>query len=77
LYPVDCTTGGGFPRAGTRTREQCGWLKDKYGVSWQIVPRVLLDLIDDPDPDKAQRATAAMLRMKRIDIAEIRRAHAG
>ncbi|MDT0447729.1 VOC family protein [Streptomyces hesseae] len=46
----------------------CGWLKDKYGVSWQIVPRVLMELVGDPDPVKSQRAMRAMLGMKKIDI---------
>ena len=52
----------------------CGWLKDKYGVSWQIVPTILNELIRDPDPGKAQRAMKAMLGMKKIDIAELKRA---
>ncbi len=54
---------------------QCGWLKDKFGVSWQIVPTALAGLIGDPDPIKAQRATQAMLKMKKIDLAELQRAH--
>jgi predicted 3-demethylubiquinone-9 3-methyltransferase (glyoxalase superfamily) len=53
---------------------QCGWLKDKYGVSWQIVPTVLPELLSDPDPVKAQRVMAAMLQMKKIDIDSLRRA---
>src|SRR5262245_45541879 len=57
---------GGDPRA-----QQCGWLKDKYGVSWQVIPRALLEMINDPDSAKARRATEAMLRMKKIDIAEV------
>ncbi|RZU31346.1 VOC family protein [Blastococcus saxobsidens] len=52
----------------------CGWLKDRFGVSWQVFPEELLALTTDPDPGRAQRATQAMLRMRRIDIAEIRRA---
>jgi predicted 3-demethylubiquinone-9 3-methyltransferase (glyoxalase superfamily) len=52
----------------------CGWLKDRYGLSWQIIPTELYDLLGDPDPGRAQRATQAMLRMQKIDIAEIRRA---
>jgi predicted 3-demethylubiquinone-9 3-methyltransferase (glyoxalase superfamily) len=56
---------------------QCGWLKDRFGLSWQIVPRVLGDLIGDPDPEKAGRATQAMLKMGKLDIAELKRAHAG
>jgi predicted 3-demethylubiquinone-9 3-methyltransferase (glyoxalase superfamily) len=55
----------------------CGWLKDRYGVSWQIVPQRLLDLIGDPDQDKAQRAMAAMLEMRKIEIDELERAAAG
>ncbi|EIV93021.1 VOC family protein [Frankia sp. QA3] len=53
---------------------QCGWLKDRYGLSWQIVPTALGELLGDPDPQRARRATEAMLRMKKIDVAEIRRA---
>lgn len=56
---------------------QCGWLKDKYGLSWQIIPKQLWGLIGDPDPAKAKRATEAMLAMKKIVIAEIERAHSG
>jgi predicted 3-demethylubiquinone-9 3-methyltransferase (glyoxalase superfamily) len=55
----------------------CGWLKDKYGVSWQVIPDGLLELISDPDPEKAKRATEAMLSMRKLDIEAIRRAHAG
>ena len=55
----------------------CGWLKDKYGVSWQIVPTRVLELVTDPDPEKAARATAAMLQMQRLDIAAIEQAAAG
>lgn len=55
----------------------CGWLKDKFGVSWQIIPEGLLDLVSDPDPGKAARATEAMLAMGKLDIAAVRRAHAG
>lgn len=62
---------------GDEKAQGCGWLKDKYGVSWQIVPGILPELIDDPDPEKSKRAMEAMLRMKKIDIDEIKRAHAG
>jgi predicted 3-demethylubiquinone-9 3-methyltransferase (glyoxalase superfamily) len=55
----------------------CGWLKDKYGVSWQIIPDGLIELIGDSDPEKAKRATEAMLSMKKLDIARIEKAHAG
>ena len=63
---------GGDPQA-----QQCGWLKDKYGVSWQIIPRVLPELIGDPDSPGSQKAMTAMLRMKKIDIGELQRAYAG
>jgi predicted 3-demethylubiquinone-9 3-methyltransferase (glyoxalase superfamily) len=49
----------------------CGWLKDRFGVSWQIVPTALLELLGDPDPEKAQRVTEAMLKMKKIQIDEL------
>jgi predicted 3-demethylubiquinone-9 3-methyltransferase (glyoxalase superfamily) len=55
----------------------CGWLKDKYGLSWQVVPTVLIDMISDPDPEKAKRATEAMLTMTKLDIATLQRAYAG
>jgi len=56
---------------------QCGWLKDRFGLSWQIVPRALYELIEDADRAKAQRATEAMLGMKKLDIAALKAAHAG
>jgi len=56
--------------------EQCGWVKDEFGLSWQIVPRRLLELLSDRDPGRAQRAMQAMLSMKRIDIAAVERAAA-
>lgn len=62
---------------GDEKAQQCGWLKDKYGVSWQVVPRVLPEMINDPDSAKSGRAMAAMLQMKKIDIAELKRAYAG
>ena len=52
----------------------CGWLKDRFGLSWQIVPRQLMELTSDPDPDRARRAMEAMLRMGKIDVEELRRA---
>jgi predicted 3-demethylubiquinone-9 3-methyltransferase (glyoxalase superfamily) len=57
--------------------EQCGWLKDRFGLSWQIVPTVLGDLMTDPDEAKAKRAADAMLKMVKIDIAALKAAHAG
>lgn len=62
---------------GDEKAQQCGWLKDKYGVSWQIVPAVLLEMIDDPNSEKSQRAMKAMLRMKKIDIDTLKRAYDG
>jgi predicted 3-demethylubiquinone-9 3-methyltransferase (glyoxalase superfamily) len=55
----------------------CGWLKDKFGVSWQVFPEEMVQLTTDSDPGRAQRATQAMLQMRRIDVAEIRRAADG
>ena len=52
----------------------CGWLKDRYGLSWQIVPSVMYELIADPDQERAQRTIAAMLQMGKLDIAELERA---
>ncbi len=56
---------------------ECGWCKDKWGVSWQITPRVLLDAVTDPDPKAAKRAFDAMMTMKKIDIAKIEAARRG
>jgi len=55
---------------------QCGWLKDRFGLSWQIVPRAMFELLGDKDRKKAARATEAMLKMKKLDLAQLRRAHA-
>ncbi|MBT2526006.1 VOC family protein [Streptomyces sp. ISL-99] len=55
----------------------CGWLRDKYGVSWQVVPDGLIEMISDPDPDKAKRSTEAMMSMVKFDVAALRRAYAG
>lgn len=57
--------------------EQCGWLKDRYGVSWQIVPGVLSKMLADPDPARAQRVMQALLQMVKIDIAALQRAYDG
>ncbi|MCK9901443.1 VOC family protein [Frankia sp. Cpl3] len=56
---------------------QCGWLTDRYGLSWQVVPTRLIELVSDPDPDRAARATRAMLGMVRIDVATVERAADG
>jgi predicted 3-demethylubiquinone-9 3-methyltransferase (glyoxalase superfamily) len=55
----------------------CGWLKDKFGVSWQITPTVLIDMLHDKDAEKAERVMHAMLQMKKIDIAELKAAYDG
>lgn len=55
----------------------CGWLKDKYGLSWQVVPTVLPEMMTDPDPAKSERVMKAFLQMKKFDIAELKRAYAG
>ena len=62
------TAGGGAP-------SQCGWLKDKFGLSWQIIPSALVELMSDPDPEKASRVMQAMLQMKKIDINGLKRAY--
>jgi predicted 3-demethylubiquinone-9 3-methyltransferase (glyoxalase superfamily) len=53
----------------------CGWLKDKYGLSWQITPGILMEMVSDPDKEKADRAMKAMMTMKKIDIAALKRAY--
>lgn len=63
---------GGDPAA-----QQCGWLKDRYGLSWQIVPQVLEDLITDKDPVRSDRVMRALLEMKRLDISKLEQAYAG
>jgi predicted 3-demethylubiquinone-9 3-methyltransferase (glyoxalase superfamily) len=65
-------TAGGDPKA-----QQCGWLKDKFGVSWQVVPTILPKLLSDPDPIRSQRTMQAMLQMKKLDIEALKRASAG
>ena len=69
-YWEELTSGGG-------EESQCGWVKDRFGVSWQVIPKGLTDLIGDPNPEKAKRATEAMLSMRKLDLAAIERAHAG
>ena len=64
------TADGGEP-------SMCGWLKDKYGLSWQIVPPILGELMNDPDPEKSGRVMQAMLGMGKLDIAELRAAYNG
>ena len=55
----------------------CGWLKDKFGLSWQIIPSALFRLMSDPDPAKSKRVVEAMLQMRKIDVPALERAHAG
>lgn len=55
----------------------CGWLKDRFGVSWQVVPTALIEMIGDPDAQKAARATAAMMAMGKLDLAALEKAYAG
>ncbi len=55
---------------------QCGWVKDRFGVSWQVVPERLYELMRDPDTEKAQRAMQAMLKMRKLDVAELEKAAA-
>ena len=62
--------------AGGKTNH-CGWLRDKYGLSWQVVPTVLPVLLSDPDAVKSQRTMQAMLKMDKLDIAVLEKAHAG
>jgi predicted 3-demethylubiquinone-9 3-methyltransferase (glyoxalase superfamily) len=57
--------------------EQCGWLKDKYGFSWQIIPKALPELLTDPDKEKADRVMQAMLQMKKIDVTALQKAYDG
>ena len=63
---------GGDPDA-----QQCGWLKDKFGVSWQVAPTMLEDMLGDPQSPRSQRAMNAMLKMKKLDIAALKQAYAG
>jgi predicted 3-demethylubiquinone-9 3-methyltransferase (glyoxalase superfamily) len=81
-FSVDCTDQAEVDRLWDTLSvrgsvERCGWLKDRYGVSWQIVPTALPRLLGDPDPAKAQRVMQAMLQMVKIDVAELERAHKG
>ncbi|MDH7799759.1 MULTISPECIES: VOC family protein [unclassified Beijerinckia] len=62
--------GGGKP-------EQCGWLRDRFGIPWQIVPKAMLQMLSDPDRTKAQRAMQAMLKMVKLDVAALQAAYAG
>jgi predicted 3-demethylubiquinone-9 3-methyltransferase (glyoxalase superfamily) len=61
--------------AGGGEESMCGWLKDKYGLSWQIIPKQLGELMGDPDPVKSQRVMQAMLQMRKIVVADLQKAH--
>jgi predicted 3-demethylubiquinone-9 3-methyltransferase (glyoxalase superfamily) len=62
---------------GDEKAQQCGWLKDKYGLSWQVVPRVLPEMLTDSDSQKSGRVMKAILQMKKLEIDELTRAYAG
>ena len=80
---VDCETQDEVDRLWNKLtadggeESMCGWLKDKFGLSWQIIPTALFRLMSDPDPDKSKRVMQAMLQMKKIDVPTLERAHAG
>jgi predicted 3-demethylubiquinone-9 3-methyltransferase (glyoxalase superfamily) len=81
-FSIDCSSQDEVDHYWDRLSEggeesQCGWLKDRFGLSWQVNPRVLGEMLSDPDPARAKRSMEAMLRMKKIDIAELRRAYDG
>ena len=78
-FVIDCETQEEVDEYWERLSEggaesQCGWLKDKYGLSWQVVPRILVKLLQDKDAGKSQRVMKAMLQMKKIDIETLKRA---
>ena len=56
---------------------QCGWLKDKFGLSWQVTPTVLIDMLQDKDPEKTERVMKAMLQMQKIEIPKLKAAYGG
>jgi len=78
-FVVDCETQQDVDRyweklsEGGRT-DRCGWLQDKFGLSWQIVPRILPELLKSPDPEKSKRVMQAMMQMEKIDIAKLEEA---
>jgi predicted 3-demethylubiquinone-9 3-methyltransferase (glyoxalase superfamily) len=81
-FQIDCADQDEVDRYWTALTEggeegPCGWLKDRFGVSWQVVPRRLTELLSDPDPAAARRVMQAMLGMRKIEIAELERAAAG
>jgi predicted 3-demethylubiquinone-9 3-methyltransferase (glyoxalase superfamily) len=64
-------------RAGGGEEQPCGWVKDKFGLSWQVIPAMLPGLLEDKDKQKADRTMQAMLKMKKLSIARLKKAHAG
>ena len=81
---IDCETQeeldyfwGKLSEGGDPDAQQCGWVKDKFGLSWQVVPTIMAKMMTDPDQAKFQRAFQAMLQMKKLDIAALERAFAG
>jgi len=81
-FQIDCADQAEvdrYSRALTDGGEQgpCGWVKDRFGLSWQVVPARLMELLSDPDEARAQRAMAAMLEMRKIDIAAVEAAASG
>jgi predicted 3-demethylubiquinone-9 3-methyltransferase (glyoxalase superfamily) len=62
-------------QGGDEKAQQCGWVKDRFGLSWQIVPTALPEMLQDPDGEKTNRVMVVLLRMKKLDIAELRRAY--
>jgi len=64
-------------QGGDKSAQQCGWLKDRFGLSWQVVRAVLPKMLADPDPEKSQRVMTAVLEMKKLDIDALKRAYAG
>jgi len=71
-YYWDRLSAGGDPKA-----QQCGWLKDRYGLSWQVVPEIMSEMVKSENSEKWERAFAAMLQMKKLDIATLKRAYDG
>lgn len=81
-FMVDCKTQAEVDDLWERLSEggekvACGWLKDKYGVSWQIIPAALMEMLQDKDPERRERVMKAMLQMKKLDIEGLRKAYEG
>ena len=64
-------------QGGDKNAQQCGWLKDRFGLSWQVVPSILPKMLSDPDPGKSERVMTALLKMKKLDVDALKRAYAG